>query len=161
MSAQVEGLHWGAEPRFELGAALQQPEALLTEPRRTLTEPRRTLLKMYPRSQTVSDSCWSKFGSCHCIFVTLKDGGCTYPKYSDDMFTNIKTNCPEIPQVYGWTETQLGFLELQFFTSVPHSFCCYVCCVGRRYGLRRREPGSFSPRVQRPWPRLTLSLRTF
>jgi hypothetical protein len=30
------GPHWGAEPRFDLGAALQQPDALLTEPLRTL-----------------------------------------------------------------------------------------------------------------------------
>jgi hypothetical protein len=43
-----EGLHWGAEPRIELGAALQQPDALTSEPRRTLgaaphpSEPRRT-----------------------------------------------------------------------------------------------------------------------
>ncbi len=40
----VEGLLWGAEPRFELGPAVQQADALLSEPRRTLTEPRRTLL---------------------------------------------------------------------------------------------------------------------
>jgi hypothetical protein len=34
----------GADPRFELGAALQQPDMLPTEPRRTLSnEPRRTL----------------------------------------------------------------------------------------------------------------------
>ncbi len=32
----VEGLLWGAEPRFELGPALQQADALLYEPRRTL-----------------------------------------------------------------------------------------------------------------------------
>jgi hypothetical protein len=37
------GLHWGSEPGFELGAAIQQPAALPTEPRRTLNEPRRTL----------------------------------------------------------------------------------------------------------------------
>jgi hypothetical protein len=37
----VEGLLWGAEPRFELGPALRQADALLCEPRRTL-EPRRT-----------------------------------------------------------------------------------------------------------------------
>jgi hypothetical protein len=44
---------WGAEPRFELGPALQvqqagalptEPRRTQTEPRRTLTEPRRTLL---------------------------------------------------------------------------------------------------------------------
>jgi hypothetical protein len=29
-------LHWGAEQRFELEAASQQPDALPTEPRRTL-----------------------------------------------------------------------------------------------------------------------------
>jgi hypothetical protein len=32
----VEGLLWGAEPRFELGPALQQADALLFVPRRTL-----------------------------------------------------------------------------------------------------------------------------
>ncbi len=30
------GPHWNAEPKFELRAALQQPDAQLTEPRRTL-----------------------------------------------------------------------------------------------------------------------------
>ncbi len=34
-SGTVEGLHWGAAPRFELGAALQQPDTLLSEPCRT------------------------------------------------------------------------------------------------------------------------------
>ncbi len=34
---------WGAEPRFEVGPAIQQPGTLLSEPRRTLSEPRRTL----------------------------------------------------------------------------------------------------------------------
>ncbi len=34
LSDQVEGLHWSAEPRrFELGAAVQQPDALPTKPR--------------------------------------------------------------------------------------------------------------------------------
>jgi hypothetical protein len=33
----------GAEPRIELGPALQQADALPTEPRRTMTEPRRTI----------------------------------------------------------------------------------------------------------------------
>ncbi len=32
----VDGLLWGAEPRFELGPSLQQADALLSEPRRTL-----------------------------------------------------------------------------------------------------------------------------
>ncbi len=32
----VEGLLWGTEPRFELGPAVQQADALLSEPRRTL-----------------------------------------------------------------------------------------------------------------------------
>ncbi len=32
----VEGQQWGAEPRFELGPAVQQADALLSEPRRTL-----------------------------------------------------------------------------------------------------------------------------
>ncbi len=32
----VEGLLWGAEPRFELATAVQQADALLSEPRRTL-----------------------------------------------------------------------------------------------------------------------------
>ncbi len=31
----VEGLLWGVEPRFELGPAVQQADALLSEPRRT------------------------------------------------------------------------------------------------------------------------------
>jgi hypothetical protein len=31
----VEGLLWGAEPRFELGPAVQQAGALLSEPHRT------------------------------------------------------------------------------------------------------------------------------
>jgi hypothetical protein len=33
--SSVEGLLWGAEPRFELGPALHQADALLSEPRRT------------------------------------------------------------------------------------------------------------------------------
>jgi hypothetical protein len=33
----------GAEPRIELGPALQQADALPTEPRRTISEPRRTM----------------------------------------------------------------------------------------------------------------------
>jgi hypothetical protein len=33
---RVEGLLWGAEPRFELGPAVQQAGALLSEPHRTL-----------------------------------------------------------------------------------------------------------------------------
>jgi hypothetical protein len=33
----VEGLLWGAEPRFELGPALQQGEALQFKPRRALS----------------------------------------------------------------------------------------------------------------------------
>jgi hypothetical protein len=32
----VENILWGAEPRFELGPALQQADALLIVPRRTL-----------------------------------------------------------------------------------------------------------------------------
>ena len=32
----AEGLLWGAEPRFELGPALQQADALQFAPRRTL-----------------------------------------------------------------------------------------------------------------------------
>jgi hypothetical protein len=36
LQAQVEGLHWGVEPRFELGAALRQPYTLSTESCRTL-----------------------------------------------------------------------------------------------------------------------------
>jgi hypothetical protein len=39
LQAQVEGLRLGAEPRFELGADLQQPDMLPTEPCRTLFEP--------------------------------------------------------------------------------------------------------------------------
>jgi hypothetical protein len=39
-----EGLHLGAEPRIELGTALQQPNALPSELSRTLTELRLTLL---------------------------------------------------------------------------------------------------------------------
>ncbi len=42
----VEGLLWGAEPRFELGPALQQADVLLSEPCRTLTEPCRTLKQL-------------------------------------------------------------------------------------------------------------------
>ncbi len=34
----MEGLLWGAEPRFELGPAGQQADALLSEPRRTLAK---------------------------------------------------------------------------------------------------------------------------
>jgi hypothetical protein len=33
-----------SEPRFQLGPALQQADALLSEPRRTLSEPLRTLI---------------------------------------------------------------------------------------------------------------------
>jgi hypothetical protein len=36
LQAQVEGLHWVAEPRFELEAALEQPDMLPTEPCHTL-----------------------------------------------------------------------------------------------------------------------------
>jgi hypothetical protein len=41
--AQQEKPSWGAEPRFELGPALQQADALPTLLRRTLSELRRTL----------------------------------------------------------------------------------------------------------------------
>ncbi len=49
----VEGLLWGAEPRFELGPAVQQADALQSEPHRTLratphpNEPHRTLFQKY------------------------------------------------------------------------------------------------------------------
>ncbi len=36
---------WGDEPRFELGPAVQQADALLSKTRRTLSKPRRTLSK--------------------------------------------------------------------------------------------------------------------
>ncbi len=42
LSAQWAEPLWGAEPRFELGPAMQQANALPTEPRCTLTEPRCT-----------------------------------------------------------------------------------------------------------------------
>jgi hypothetical protein len=42
----------GAEPRIELGPALQQANALPTEPRRTIAEPRRTITE--PR-RTITD----------------------------------------------------------------------------------------------------------
>jgi hypothetical protein len=45
LCAQWGKLPCGAEPRIELGPALQQADALPTEPRRTMTEPRRTILK--------------------------------------------------------------------------------------------------------------------
>jgi hypothetical protein len=35
----VEGLLWGAEPRFKLGPAVQQANALQSQPHRTLSEP--------------------------------------------------------------------------------------------------------------------------
>ncbi len=44
LSAQWENPPCGAEPRIELGPALQQADALPTEPRHTITEPRRTIL---------------------------------------------------------------------------------------------------------------------
>ncbi len=44
--AQWEKPPWGAEPRIELGPALQQAGALPTELRRTLTELRRTLTEL-------------------------------------------------------------------------------------------------------------------
>ncbi len=37
---------WGAEPRIEVGPALQQADALPTELRRTLTDLRRTLTEL-------------------------------------------------------------------------------------------------------------------
>jgi hypothetical protein len=42
LKAQWEDPPCGAEPRIELGPALQQADALPTEPRRTI-EPRRTM----------------------------------------------------------------------------------------------------------------------
>ncbi len=42
----------GAEPRIELGPALQQADALPIEPRRTMVEPRRTIVE--PRRTIVS-----------------------------------------------------------------------------------------------------------
>jgi hypothetical protein len=44
LSAQWTEPLWGAEPRFELGPALELASALSTEPRCTLTDPRCTLL---------------------------------------------------------------------------------------------------------------------
>jgi hypothetical protein len=51
LCAQWEKPHWGAEPRFELGPALQLADALPAGLRRTLTELRRTR-KMYCASKT-------------------------------------------------------------------------------------------------------------
>jgi len=42
--AQWEKPPWGAEPRFELGPAIQQADALPTDLRRALTKLRRTLI---------------------------------------------------------------------------------------------------------------------
>jgi hypothetical protein len=39
---------WGAEPKMELGPALQQVDALPSDLRRTLTELRRTLTELRP-----------------------------------------------------------------------------------------------------------------
>ncbi len=50
-SAREEPL-WGAEPRLELGPALQQADAVLTKPRRPQTKPSRPLTKP---SRTLSD----------------------------------------------------------------------------------------------------------
>jgi hypothetical protein len=44
LKAQWEDPPSGAEPRIELGPALQQADALPTEPHRTITEPHRTIL---------------------------------------------------------------------------------------------------------------------
>jgi hypothetical protein len=44
LKAQWEDPPCGAEPRIELGPALQQADALPTEQRRTITEQRRTIL---------------------------------------------------------------------------------------------------------------------
>ncbi len=61
-SAPYEGFLWGAEPRFELGPALQQADALLSESRRAhpclshdapLPEPRRTLVWATPHPKSV------------------------------------------------------------------------------------------------------------
>ncbi len=55
--------HWDAEPRFELGAALQQPDTLPTEPCRTLTDPCRTFFRIVLatilRVKTLRESCLS------------------------------------------------------------------------------------------------------
>jgi hypothetical protein len=50
LKAQWEDPPCGAEPRIELGPALQQADALPTEPRRTITEPRRTPSILTPLS---------------------------------------------------------------------------------------------------------------
>jgi hypothetical protein len=50
--AQWEDPPCGAEPRIELGPALQQAGVLPTEPPRTITEPRRTMTE--PR-RTITD----------------------------------------------------------------------------------------------------------
>ncbi len=46
----VEGLLWGAEPRFELGPAVQQADAQLSKPRRTLR------LAPHPKSRAAPSS---------------------------------------------------------------------------------------------------------
>jgi hypothetical protein len=59
--AQWETPPCGAEPRFELGLALQQADALSTEPRRTITEPRRTITELRRTitepGRTISEPC--------------------------------------------------------------------------------------------------------
>ncbi len=44
-SDQQEKPLWGANPRIELGPAIQQADALLIEPRHTLIEPHRRLIE--------------------------------------------------------------------------------------------------------------------
>jgi hypothetical protein len=75
----VEGLLWGAEPRFELGPAVQQAGVLLSEPRCTLTElylgthllwSKINKIKLNQNTDHISAFTWSIIPSClHTTYV--------------------------------------------------------------------------------------------
>ncbi len=74
----VEGLLWGAEPRFELGPAVQQAGALLSEPHRTLEEKiRPNVWRQFYRKFVRSEFCIIYVENTHLIllFYSKLSGG--------------------------------------------------------------------------------------
>ncbi len=82
LSAQWVEPPWGAEPRFELGPALQQASALPSEPHCTLTEPHCTLIidvnfHLYQKQQKhfyKTTEPWSASSSPHNLQLTYSTG---------------------------------------------------------------------------------------
>ncbi len=93
LSAQWVEPPWGAEPRFELGPALQQASALPTEPHCTHTEPHCTLSE--PHCTLTEPHCTLTEPHCtltepHC---TLSEPHCTLSEPHCTIFSSYYMYC--------------------------------------------------------------------